>query len=362
MTQEEEMPSPRRRVVRHALMALGVIVVLAGGAWLYFTSGRYMETDNAYIKAAKIMVTPEVTGTILTVNVHDNQPVEKGTVLFTIDPTPYDIAEKKAEADLATARSNVLELKAEYAQKMTDMQRAQVVADYADKQYKRMVSLRKSQTVAQATLDNVESQRDTALKDIASLREEANQYVAQLDGDPNIAPEEQSGYKAAAAALAQARLNLERTSVRAPADGVVGSAPHPGDYARTSVPQLNMVGTGHVWIEANFKETELTRVRPGQPVTITVDTYPDHKWQGEVESISPATGAEFSVLPAQNSTGNWVKVVQRIAVRIAVDRKDDEPPLRAGMSTKVEIDTGSYPHMPGSRHTSALASAHENMG
>jgi len=362
VTQEQKVPTPRRRVVRHVLMALGIIVVLVGGAWFYLTSDRYIETDNAYIKAAKIMVTPEVTGTILTVNVHDNQPVTKGEVLFTIDTTPYEIAEKKAEADLATARANVLELKAEYAQKMADIQRAQVVAEYADKQYRRMVALRKSQTVSQATLDDVESQRDTALKDIASLREEANQYVAQLDGNPNIEPEDQSGYKAAAAALAQARLNLERTTVRAPASGVVGTAPHPGDYARTSVPQLNLVGTNHVWIEANFKETELTRVRPGQPVTIKIDTYPDHKWKGEVESISPATGAEFSVLPAQNSTGNWVKVVQRIAVRIAVDRKDDEPPLRAGMSTKVEIDTGSYPHMPDSIQRTDVASTRNTLG
>jgi membrane fusion protein (multidrug efflux system) len=343
-------------------MTLGLVVVLAGGAWFYLTSGRYIDTDNAYIKAAKIMVTPEVTGTIMSVNIIDNQSVKKGEVLFAIDPTTYEIAEKKAEADLATARSNVLELKAEYAQKIADIQKAQVIAEYADKQYKRMVALRKSQTVAQATLDNVESQRDTALKDIASLREEANQYVAQLDGNPNIAPEDQSGYKAAAAALEQARLNLERTTVRAPADGIIGTAPHPGDYARTSVPQLNLVATGHVWIEANFKETELTRVRTGQPVTIKIDTYPGHEWEGQVESISPATGSEFSVLPAQNSTGNWVKVVQRIAVRIAVDRNHDELPLRAGMSTNVEIDTGSYPHLPGEHHTSALASAHDNMG
>jgi len=343
-------------------MAGGIIAVLAAGAWFYLISGRYIGTDNAYIKAAKILVTPEVTGTIMTVNVHDNQPVRKGAVLFTIDPSTYEIAEKKAEADLAAAKANVMELKAEYAQKSTDIQRAEVIAAYADKQYKRMVALRKSQTVAQAKLDDVQSQRDTALKDIASLKDEQRQIVAKLDGNPNIAPENHSSYKAAAAALAKAQLDLERTTVRAPTDGIVGSAPHPGDYARTSVPQFNMVGDREVWIEANFKETQLTDVRPGQPVTIEVDTYPDQKWKGTVESISPATGAEFSVLPAQNSTGNWVKVVQRIAVRITVDRKQDEMPLRAGMSTHVEIDTGSYPHLPGSHKDSAVASARDTLG
>ena len=360
MTQEQQVP-PRRRVVRHVLMAVGIIAVAAGGAWFYLTSGRYVGTDNAYIKAAKILVTPEVTGTILTINIGDNQPVKKGDVLFTIDPTNYQIAVAKAQADLVTARSEVMNLKAEYAQQIADMQKAQVLADYADKQYRRMVSLRKSQSVSQSQLDQVASQRDAALKDIASFREQANQYVAQLDGNPNIAPEDQSGVKAAAAALRKAELDLSRTTVRAPADGIVGTAPHVGDYARASVPQFNMVGSNEVWIEANYKETELTAVKPGQPVTIEVDTYPGHKWTGTVESISPATGSEFSVLPAQNSTGNWVKVVQRIAVRIEVDRKSDPMPLRAGMSTNVTIDTGYYPHWPGS-HPPMTAVAKNTLG
>lgn len=348
MTQEQQVPPRRRRVVRHVLMAVGIIAVAATGAWFYLTSGRYVGTDNAYIKAAKILVTPEVTGTILTVNIGDNQPVKKGDVLFTIDPTNYEIAVAKAQAALATATSEVMNLKAEYAQEITDMQKAKVLADYADKQYRRMVALKNSTAFSQSALDQVASQRDAAQQDIASFREQANQYVAQLDGDPNIAPENQSGVKAAAAALKKAELDLQRTTVRAPADGIVGTAPHVGDYARASVPQFNMVGSNDVWIEANYKETQLTSVKPGQPVTIEVDTYPGHKWTGTVESISPATGSEFSVLPAQNSTGNWVKVVQRIAVRIAVDRKSDEMRLRAGMSTNVTIDTGFYPHWPGS--------------
>jgi membrane fusion protein, multidrug efflux system len=361
VTQQQNVPSRRKRLVRHVLMGIGILAVVLGGAWFYLTSGRYIGTDNAYIKAAKILVTPEVTGTILTVDIVDNQPVHKGDELFTIDPMNYQIALAKAQADLATAKSNVANLKAEYAQEIADMQKAQVLADYADKQYRRMVALKNSTAVSQSQIDQVASQRDAALKDIASLREQANQYVAQLDGNPNIAPNDQSGVKAAAAAVEKAELDLERTTVRAPADGIVGTAPHPGDYARASVPQLNMVGSNDVWIEANYKETELTGVKPGQPVTIKVDTYPGHKWIGTVQSISPATGSEFSVLPAQNSTGNWVKVVQRIAVKIDVDRKSDELPLRAGMSTQVTIDTGYYPHWPGS-HPPETAVARNTLG
>jgi membrane fusion protein (multidrug efflux system) len=359
--QQKSVPTRRRRIIRPVAMAIGILAVVVGGAWFYLTSGRYIGTDNAYIKAAKILITPEVTGTILTVHVGDNQPVKKGDVLFTIDPMNYQIALAKAEADLATAKSEVANLKAEYAQQVADMQKAQVLADYADKQYRRMIALKNSTAVSQSQIDQVASQRDAALKEIASYREQANQYAAQLDGNPNIAPDDQSGVRAAAAALMKAQLDIERTTVRAPADGIIGTAPHVGDYARASVPELNMVGDDSLWIEANYKETELTGVRPGQPVKIEVDTYPGHQWTGTVESISPATGSEFSVLPAQNSTGNWVKVVQRIAVRIEVDRKSEELPLRAGMSTNVTIDTGYYPHWPGS-HRPETAVARNTLG
>jgi len=324
----------------------GVAVVVIGGLGFYLFSGRYIETENAYVKADKIMVTPEVGGTIVSVNVKDNQVVARGDVLFTIDPTQYQIAEARAQADLMSARSEIEQRKAEYRQKLEDVARAQVEADYFAKEYKRQIALRANDTVSQSKIDDIKRQRDAAQKQVQVLKEDAAQIKAALMGNPDINPEDHPLVKAAAAALDQARLDMTRTTVRAPANGIVGSAPNVGDYAHASVPVISIVGSDDVWIEANYKETELTHVRIGQPVEIGIDTYPSRHWKGVVESISPATGSEFSILPAQNTTGNWVKVVQRITVRIAIEDGPEDLPKRAGMSTEVSIDTGSYPHLP----------------
>jgi membrane fusion protein (multidrug efflux system) len=216
--------------------------------------------------------------------------------------------------------------------------------DFTKGEYNRRVDLAKNGGVSQTEFNESKRKRDAAEKTIAVLTQEINGILIALENNPDIDPKEHPHYRKALAKLHDAELNLERTEVKAPADGIIGTAPHPGDYARAGVPSLNLVGSKDIWIEANYKETELTDVKPGQPVTIEVDTYPGRKWSGRVESISPATGSEFSVLPAQNATGNWVKVVQRIAVRIAVDEKSESFPLRVGMSAHVTIDIGHYPH------------------
>lgn len=335
------------RGLRKILMGGGFLVVLIVCAVLYLVSGRYIGTDNAYIKSAKIMITPEVSGVIQSVTVTDNQIVKRGDTLFTIDPSSYEIALQRAEADLGVAKSHVEELKANYRQKQQDIERAQAIAAYNEKSYKRVASLIKTGAVSKESVDLTNSSNLAAQKDVSMLQEDLNAIVAELGGNPDIATEDHPSYKAALAALNTAKLNLDRTKMLAPVDGRVGAAPHAGDYARESLPAMNLVGTDDVWIEANYKETELTDVVPGQKVEIEVDTYPGHVWQGVVESISPATGSEFSVLPAQNATGNWVKIVQRIGVRIKIEPQQNAPDLRAGMSTHVKIDTGKYPHIPG---------------
>lgn len=333
--------------VRRILMIGGVAIVALICLALYLHSGRYIGTDNSYIKSAKIMITPEVSGVIQSVNVNDNQHVKAGDALFTIDPQPYKIALSQAEANLGVVKSHVEQLKADYRQKLQDIDRAKAIATYNTQSYNRAAALARAKAISREDLDATTSKNAAAQKDIAMLQEELSGITAELGGDPNIASEEHPSYKAALAQRDAAKLNLDRTFIKAPIDGLAGGAPRQGDYARGSVPAMNLVGTRDVWIEANYKETELTDVVPGQPVEIEVDTYPGHTWHGKVESISPATGSEFSVLPAQNATGNWVKVVQRIAVRIAIEHQKNEPELRAGMSTHVVIDTGSYPHMPG---------------
>ena len=343
----EKIKNGEGKSLRKILMGGGFAAVLIVCGVLYLVSGRHIATDNAYIKSAKIMITPEVSGVIRSVAVTDNQLVKKGDTLFTIDPSSYEIAQQRAEADLGVARAHVEELKANYRQKQRDIERAQAIAAYNQKSYKRVSSLIKSGAVSKESVDLTNSSNLAAQKDVSMLQEDLNAIVAELGGDPGIATEEHPSYKAALAALNDAKLNLDRTKMVAPVDGRVGAAPHTGDYARASLPAMNMVGTSDVWIEANYKETELTDVVPGQKVEIEVDTYPGYAWQGEVESISPATGSEFSVLPAQNATGNWVKIVQRIAVKIRINPKQNAPDLRAGMSTHVTIDTGKYPHIPG---------------
>src|SRR3990167_6244132 len=326
-------PQPRKKWLRHSLMALGIVLVAGGGLWGWLTSCRYVGTDNAYIKAEKILLAPDVSGNVVAVLVTDNQPVRKGDELFRIDPAPYRIAADRAQADLSTSVLRINELKALYAQKQTDLERARGEALIA------------KGSVSESQRDDAELRYNRSRKDVLKLQHEVTEILASLANKPDIAVAEHPLFIAAQTTVAKASLDLARTSVRAPADGIVGSAPSVGEYARAGLPLVNFIGTGQVWIEANFKETDLTDIRPGQIVSIHVDSYPGQTWTGKVESISPASGSEFSILPAQNSTGNWVKVVQRIAARISVEDGPPELTLRAGMSTEVEIDTGRYQHL-----------------
>jgi membrane fusion protein, multidrug efflux system len=330
---------------RRNLMTLGIAVVVIGSLWAYFSGGRYISTDNAYLKAEKILLAPDVSGTITAVSVTTNQVVHKDDELFQIDTSSYAIAAEKARADLATSVLQIGKLKALYQQKKADLDRARFEASFSERDLKRQAQLINEGSVSEANRDDAELRRDKARQSVLILQNEVAEMLAALNNQPDIQVTEHPQYKAAQAALHKAELDLQHTTVRAPADGIVGSAPNQGDYARAGMPQLNFVTQNKHWIEANFKETELTNVRPGQTVTITVDTYPGAHWRGKVLSISPATDSEFSLLPAQNASGNWVKVVQRIATRISVEDGPQDLPLRAGMSTDVEIDTGHYPHL-----------------
>lgn len=342
--QQTTTPNTKSNWLRRVLMLGGVGVVLVTSAWFYSNSGRYIDTDNAYIKAAKILVTPQVGGAVVSVAVSDNQQVKAGDLLFTIDQANFQIAVDMAKAEMADVDIEIARLKAQYRQKIQELEKAGVDVEFTKEEYDRRVPLVDSGVTPKSEFNETRRQRDAATKEVDSLQEEAKGLLAALANDPNIAPEQHPLYQKANAALRKAELDLERTQVFAPMDGVIGTVPHTGDYARAGVPMLDLVGSEQQWIEANLKETELTHIEIGQPVHIEIDTYPGYEWKGHVESISPATGAEFSVLPAQNATGNWVKVVQRIGVRIAIDPQPNELMLRTGMSTQVSIDTGRYPH------------------
>ncbi len=301
------------------------------------------------------MIAPDISGTITVVGVTDNQSVKKGDLLFTIDESSYKIALAKAEADLVASRTKIEELKAQYRQKGEDLKMAQSDIALAQKNYNRQAALLKNEFASQARVDDVTHTLGNARQKVVLIEQQQAEILASLNGDAGIAVEEHPIYLAALAQLDKAKLDLQHTTVYAPADAIAGTVPKAGDYARAGVPVLNLVGAGHLWVEANYKETDLTHVVVGQPVEVEVDTYPGVRWAGKVESISPATGSEFSVLPAQNATGNWVKVVQRISVRIAIDPAEHTQALRSGMSAITQIDTGTYPHMPAALAHSALA-------
>ena len=344
------MPLPRRRGrLRLALLFLGPLLVAVVGGYFWLTGGRWIDTDNAYLKADMAWIATEVPGRVVAVLVHDNERVKQGQPLFRIDPRPFAMNLERADANLTRARSAILALEAGYRGKEAQIDEARADLVLAQATYSRDQRLLVSHAVPQSQLDEAQHARDVARAQLAMRQEELADIVAGLDGDPTIDPTRHSRYRAIEADRERAALDLTKTLIRAPGDGVVTRVAglQVGDYVDTGKATFALVSEQSLWVEANYKETLLTNVRAGQPVTVTVDTYPGHAWQGRVGSISPSTGAEFSVLPPENATGNWVKVVQRIPVRIEVDQRSDTLPLRAGMSASVAIDTGQRRELPG---------------
>lgn len=331
----------RRQLVRWSLLLGGPLLVLLIVGWLWLTGGRYVATDNAYVQADTVSIATDVGGLVQSVAVRDNQRVRRGDELFRLDDSTYRIALVRAEAELALARSELEALRASYAQREAEIERAQADITFFEKEFQRQQDLVARRAAPQAQLDAGRHDLATAQSQLAAAREELAAIAAQLDGAPDKPVEQHPRYRAALAARDQATRDLDHTRVRAPMDGIVAqvSALQPGEYLQAGQAAFALVAAEHVWIEANPKETDLAHVLPGQPVEVTVDTYPGHVWHGTVASLSPASQASFSLLPAQNASGNWVKVVQRIPVRVQVATRPDEPPLRAGMSAEIEIDT-----------------------
>lgn len=335
-------PAPRRarRLLRSTLLLLGPIVALSVGAYIYYTSGRVVETDNAYVKADVGVISAEIAGPIAAMNVHENQRVEGGDVLFTIDDRPFRVALERADAQLAAIDDFVESTRASYRQALEQLALARTNAAYEQRELDRLAELSARKLASEVDVDEQRHERDVANQQIQVTERALEQIRARLGGDLDRPVTEQAAYLAAKSARDAAALDLEHAVVRAPFAGIASRVPTLGQYVQPGAPIMTIVADRGMWIEANFKETDLTHVAAGQPVDIRLDTYPDRRWRGRVESISQATGAEFSVIPSQNATGNWVKVAQRIPVRIAIELQGDDPSLRAGMSAVVDIDTG----------------------
>ena len=371
----ESAPPRRRRWLRTSLLVLGPLAVLVVGAYIYMNTGRYSETDNAYVKSDMVLVSAEVGGPIKRIAVRENERVQAGDVLFEIDDAPYRVLVKRGESQVEAVQSFVTGLEHSYKQQLEQLELAKIDVAYNEHELERQQGLAARKLGTEADVDSARHDFEVAKQQIPIIEQALAQLRAQIGGQiapelgsqmatlgaqtapelgTQIAPElgghgelggnsffdGNAAYRTVKSMLEDAKLDLAHTIVRAPFDGIVSHVPTVGHYVAPGSPVMSLVSDHDVWVEANYKETELTHVEPGQPVTIRIDTYPDHEWRGKVESISPATGSEFSVIPAQNASGNWVKVAQRIPVRISVDVRPGDPPLRAGMSAIVEIDTG----------------------
>ncbi|MGA7430382.1 MAG: HlyD family secretion protein [Xanthobacteraceae bacterium] len=338
----------RRRMTRWALFGLLPVVLLVGG-YFYFTGGKIMSTDDAYVDADKVAISTDIAGLVQDVDVNDNQHVAAGQILYRIDPRQFQIALDNAKANLAQTALAIDAMKQDYKHMLSDAAAQQAQVDLDQSNYNRENMLVRSGTVSQAVFDQAQYALLNDKSKLESLRQQAATQLARLGGNAEIETAQHPQYLQAQAQVDEAQRELDHTVVKAPFTGTVTSVPSiaPGKYLAASTTSFYLVDTDHLWVNANPKETELTYVKPGQPVTVTVDTYPDAVWHGTVQSISPAAAQEFSLLPAQNTSGNWVKVVQRVPMRVRVDTSDQKlPPLRAGMSVEVNVDTGHARGLP----------------
>lgn len=333
-------PKKKRSGKRLAIMLSVPLVLAAGGAWFLLTGGRYVETDNAYVHQHKVSISSDVAGRIVSVAVHDNQVVKAGETLFSIDPEPYRIALDQAEAALAAARVNVEQLRVAYTTAKAKLDNAQATLDIRQREFERKQNLVSQGVNAEATLDDLRLSLQTAQSTVALAEQEVASATAALAGNPQIATDDHPAVRTALAARDSAKRNFDKTTVVAPADGIVSQVAslNVGQFTGAGTTIATLVETDDIWIEANFKETQLATLAAGMPAEITVDAFPGTRLEGHVESIGAATGSEFALIPAQNATGNWVKITQRVPVVIRVDSTDTAR-LRAGMSAVVNVDT-----------------------
>ncbi|MDQ6436128.1 HlyD family secretion protein [Mesorhizobium sp. LHD-90] len=342
-------PQPKkRRGKRLVLMFALPLLLAAGGAYVWVTGGRYQETDNANLQQAIVSIAAQKAGRVVETHVVDNGMVKSGDVLFVIDPQPYRIALEQADAALAAARLSVEQLRSAYSQAIAQEHVASGEVTYMKTEFARQSDLAGKGISSRALLDQAQRNLTKARDEEEAAREAVGGALAALGGKPDLATDSHPSVLAAVAARDKAAWDLEQTTVRAPADGMISQAASfkLGELIGENTPLFSLVETDEAWVDANFKETQLTHMKPGQTAEIELDTYPGQPIKATVEAIGAGTGAEFSLLPAQNATGNWVKVTQRIPVRLKVDTGDTDLALRTGMSADVTVDTGVARGLP----------------
>jgi len=332
---------PKRRGRRMLLLVSVPALIAAAGGYFYLNGGRFIETDNAYVQQPMISLSSDVAGRIVEVDVAENQAVHAGDLLFRIDPANYQIALAQAEASLAAARVNVEQLRVGYGSAQAKLESAKQTLELRQSEFDRQSNLVEQGVSSQSSLDDVRLELQSAQSAVTLAEQEVAGSVASLAGDPQIRTDDHPTVRAALAQLENAQHNLDKTIIAAPADGVITQLANlnVGQFVSTGTTMASLVETDQTWVEANFKETQLSELMDGMAAEVSVDAYPGVKFEAHVASIGVATGAEFALIPAQNASGNWIKVTQRIPVRVTVDG-EVAVALRAGMSAVVSVDTG----------------------
>jgi membrane fusion protein, multidrug efflux system len=339
--------TPKKSLRRPLMFAL-LPVALIMGSYFYVTGGAVMSTDNAYVQADMVGLSTDVAGIVTQVLVHDNQKVAKGEILFKLDPLQFQLALDRAEAQVGNTHNDLVALQASYRNMQAQVEQAQKDVDFNMVNFQRQQQLIANNFTPRATFDAARNTLQGSQQKLASLQQQLAGLAANLNGDPDAPIEDHPKYKDAVAARDEAARQLAHTIVRAPFAGIVTNVPslQPGQYLAAAATAFNIVSIDHVWVQASPKETELTYVRPGQKATVEVDAYPGQQWTGSVDSISPASASSFSLLPAENTSGNWVKVVQRIPLRVSVANAPGKPQLRVGMSVELSVATDHERGLP----------------
>lgn len=338
----ERIKKPLKESLRPWLM-VGVPALFAVISYAKYVAGEpFVTTDNAYAQVAKASINARISGQVVEIAVKDNQPVHKGDVLFRIDPKPLQIAIDRAQAQLSVARLRIDGLKASYRQQQAELQSAKESADFDQKEFARKKALVATEFVSRAVYERAETDLKISRQRIASIEQQIASTVVALNGNPSIEADSHPTVREAKAQLDEAQLYLSYATVYAPTDGIVAKVDdlQVGNYLNNGAPAFALISDHEIWVEANFRETQVTHMRPGQEATISIDTYPDRVFKAHVTSMSPGAGSDFALLPPENATGNWVKVVQRVPVRLELDEPDPALPLFSGTSATVKVDTG----------------------
>ncbi len=350
-------PARGRRMGRIALMLIVPLALAIGGGWMWLSGGRYQETDNAYLHQARVVIASDLSGRVTEVDIADNEAVHAGDVLFRIDPEPLRLAVSEADAAISGARLQVEQMKAAFQQSLAQEEVARDEVDYLTKELERQRALADRGVTTTATLDSAAHDLRKSEEQLIALERATANTRAALGGNPAAPTDAHPSVRAAMATRDRAAYNLDLATVKAPADGVIyqASSFREGQFVRAGEALFSLVEAGDAWIDANFKETQLTHLAVDQPAEVEFDIHPGRRFPATVAAIGAGTGAEFSLLPAQNATGNWVKVTQRVPVRLRLDGPLPEGvDLVSGASALVSVDTGITRTMPG---LAALAAA-----